>query len=61
MFHFVGEFGDIFSLNLFMIRFFAGVLLGIVYALRGFGVAAYTHAIYNLSVLTILTTNGTSG
>lgn len=61
MFHFVGEFGDIFSLNLFMIRFFAGILLGIVYAFRGFGVAAYTHAIYNLSVLTVLTTNETSG
>jgi xanthosine utilization system XapX-like protein len=44
-------------MNLFMIRFIAGVLLGIVYALRGFGIAAYTHTIYDLGVLTALATS----
>ena len=43
--------------DLFMIRFIAGVLLGIVYALRGFGIAAYTHTIYDLGVLTALATS----
>jgi membrane protease YdiL (CAAX protease family) len=57
MFHFVGDYGDVFSFNLFFIRFCAGILLGIIYALRGFGIAAYTHAIYDLVVLTMVTTN----
>ena len=57
MFHFVGDYGDEYSFNLFMIRMIAGVFLGIVYAMRGFGVAAYTHAIYDLVVLTLTTTN----
>jgi membrane protease YdiL (CAAX protease family) len=57
MFHFVGEFGDNFSINLFMIRFLAGILLGLVYAFRGFGIAAYTHAMYDLVVLTVITTS----
>jgi len=57
MFHFVGDYGDTYSMNLFMIRFIAGVLLGIVYALRGFGIAAYTHTIYDLGVLTALATS----
>jgi membrane protease YdiL (CAAX protease family) len=57
MFHFVGEFGDNYSLNLFAIRFLAGILLGLVYAFRGFGIAAYTHAMYDLVVLTVITTS----
>jgi len=57
MFHFVGDYGDEYSFNLFIIRMIAGVFLGIVYAMRGFGVAAYTHAIYDLVVLTLITTN----
>lgn len=56
MFHFVGDYGDEYSFNLFLIRMIAGIFLGIVYALRGFGVAAYTHAIYDLVVLTMITT-----
>jgi len=58
LFHFIGEFGDPFSIDLFSIRFFAGIILGGIYAARGFGVAAYSHAIYDLIVLTIITTNG---
>ncbi len=51
LFHFVGEFGDPPELNLFLLRFGAGVYLGLVYIFRGFGVAAYTHTIYDLFVL----------
>ena len=56
-FHFIGEFGDYFSFNIFMIRFFAGVLLGIIYFFRGFGIVAWAHSIYDLIVLTQITKN----
>ena len=55
-FHFIGEFGDYFSFDIFMIRFFAGILLGILYFLRGFGIVAWSHSIYDLIVLTRVTT-----
>ena len=55
-FHFIGEYGDYFSLDLFLLRFFAGLVLGIVYFVRGFGITAYAHSIYDLIVLTLLTT-----
>ncbi len=55
-FHFMGEFGDYFSFNIFMIRFFAGIVLGILYFLRGFGITAWAHSIYDLIVLTRITT-----
>lgn len=51
LFHFVGQFGDSPGLNLFFLRFVAGGYLGIVYVFRGFGVAAYSHTIYDLFVL----------
>ncbi|MDP6533440.1 MAG: CPBP family intramembrane metalloprotease [Candidatus Marinimicrobia bacterium] len=50
-FHFVGEFGDEPSMFLFMIRFIAGIFLGVLYNFRGFGITAYTHTIYDLIVL----------
>lgn len=55
-FHFIGEFGDYFSFNIFMIRFFAGIVLGILYFFRGFGITAWAHSIYDLIVLTRITT-----
>ena len=36
-FHFVGDYGDFFSMELFLLRFFAGIVLGILYIARGFG------------------------
>ena len=55
-FHFIGEYGDFFSFNIFMIRFLAGMALGTLYFLRGFGITAWSHAIYDLIVLTRMTT-----
>jgi membrane protease YdiL (CAAX protease family) len=55
-FHFIGEYGDYFSFNIFMIRFLAGIALGSLYFLRGFGITAWSHAIYDLIVLTQMTT-----
>ena len=54
-FHFMGEFGDFFSIELFLIRFFAGLILGVLYMYRGFGITAYTHSIYDLIVLIRMT------
>ena len=47
-FHFMGEYGDFFSMELFLLRFFAGIILGGLYYFRGFGITAYTHSIYDL-------------
>ena len=54
-FHFMGEYGDFFSMELFLIRFFAGLILGVLYIYRGFGITAYTHSIYDLIVLIRMT------
>lgn len=54
-FHFMGEYGDFFSMELFLIRFFAGLVLGVLYMYRGFGITAYTHSIYDLIVLIRMT------
>tara|TARA_Y100001980_G_C14153442_1_gene35238 strand:+ start:66 stop:425 length:360 start_codon:yes stop_codon:yes gene_type:complete len=56
LFHFIGEFGDYFSFNIFMVRFLAGIALGILYSSRGFGITAWTHSLYDLIVLTRITT-----
>ena len=52
-FHFMGEYGDYFSMELFLLRFFAGIVLGALYFARGFGITAYTHSIYDLSLIHI--------
>jgi len=56
IFHFVGEFGDSPTWYLFIIRFGAGAVLGTIYYLRGYGITACTHSIYNLAVLTEVVT-----
>ena len=50
-FHHVGEFAAPFSWPAFTFRLLAGVVLGAVFALRGFGVAVYTHAFYDILYL----------
>ena len=54
-FHFMGDYGDFFSMELFLLRFFAGIILGILYIARGFGITAYAHSIYDLIVLIQIT------
>ena len=54
-FHFMGEYGDYFTMELFLLRFFAGIILGILYYARGFGITAYAHSIYDLIVLIQIT------
>ncbi|MEZ4340883.1 MAG: CPBP family intramembrane glutamic endopeptidase [Sandaracinaceae bacterium] len=48
--HYVGPFGDPFRIESFVFRTLAGLYLVGVYRWRGFAVAVYTHAIYDLIV-----------
>ncbi len=49
--HYLGEMADPFRLGSFMFRFFAGAVLAVIFYLRGFAVAVYTHAIYDILVM----------
>ncbi|MEZ7892408.1 MAG: CPBP family intramembrane metalloprotease [Candidatus Wallbacteria bacterium] len=49
-FHYIGSLGDQFDVASFVFRFIAGVILSILYFMRGYGIAVYTHAIYDLKV-----------
>jgi len=49
--HYVGEFGDIWSLRSFLFRFLFGLGLNLIYVKRGFGCAAWTHALYDIIVV----------
>lgn len=40
--------GEVFSLGRFMFRTLAGVYFAVLFAVRGFGIAAGTHAFYNI-------------
>jgi membrane protease YdiL (CAAX protease family) len=48
--HYVGPLGDAFDLYSFSFRLAAGVFFAVVFLLRGFGIAAGTHAVYDLLV-----------
>lgn len=50
--HYTGSMGDFFTLNSFFYRFLFGLMLNGLYVARGFGVAAWTHALYDVMVIT---------
>jgi hypothetical protein len=47
-FHYVGPYGDRLDLASFTFRTVAGVLFSALYLLRGFGITAWTHALYDV-------------
>lgn len=49
--HYVGPLGDPFALSSFVFRALAGLYLALVFHFRGFAVAAWTHALYDVGVL----------
>jgi membrane protease YdiL (CAAX protease family) len=51
--HHIGPAGESFSFAAFTYRFLAGCFFAIVYRVRGFAVAAWTHALYDLYVLAL--------
>jgi membrane protease YdiL (CAAX protease family) len=48
--HHTGPFGDPFTLPVFTFRFVFGLVLNALFLVRGFAVAAWTHALYNVMV-----------
>tara|TARA_B110000196_G_C20826267_1_gene511537 strand:- start:1 stop:705 length:705 start_codon:yes stop_codon:yes gene_type:complete len=53
LFHFIGA--ESFTQDAFTIRFIAGILLGLLYINRGFGITAITHSFYDIFVIFQLT------
>ena len=49
--HYLGALGDPFTVSSFLFRFLFGLALNAIYIWRGFGMAAWTHAIYDLMVI----------
>jgi hypothetical protein len=47
-FHYIGPYGESWQLGSFTFRFVAGLLFSGLYVLRGFGVTAWTHALYDV-------------
>jgi membrane protease YdiL (CAAX protease family) len=49
--HHLGPMGDPFTVWVFVFRLLAGMVFGLLYWYRGFAVAVYTHALYDMYVL----------
>lgn len=52
--HYMGPFADTFTAASFSFRFLFGLVLNALFLLRGFAVAAWTHSIYDVLVVTQL-------
>lgn len=50
-FHYIGPFGDRLDAYSFVFRAIAGVFFSALYLLRGFGITAWTHALYDVLLL----------
>jgi hypothetical protein len=51
--HYLPPMGDAFTLSSFTFRMLAGIAFGLLFKLRGFAVAVYTHAFYDIFVLVV--------
>ena len=51
--HYVGAYGDRLTFASFVFRAIAGLFFSALYVLRGFGITAWTHALYDVGVLVI--------
>jgi len=50
-FHYIGPFGDRWNVYSFVFRTIAGVFFSALYLTRGFGITAWTHALYDVFLL----------
>jgi len=50
-FHYIGPFGEPMQLESFVFRALAGLAFSALYLTRGFGITAWTHALYDVAVL----------
>lgn len=53
-FHYIGPYGDPWALASFLFRFLAGLAFSVLFLTRGFGIAAWTHALYDLILVVTL-------
>ncbi|MGE5784841.1 MAG: hypothetical protein ACM3ZE_09620, partial [Myxococcales bacterium] len=51
--HHVGDFGEPFTLNAFVFRWVSGLVFTLIFALRGFATAVWTHTLYDIWVLVL--------
>lgn len=47
-FHYIGAYGDAWTLQSFTFRFVSGLLFSGLFVIRGFGITAWTHALYDV-------------
>ncbi|HVH67081.1 MAG TPA: CPBP family glutamic-type intramembrane protease [Gemmatimonadales bacterium] len=52
-FHYIGPYGDRLQLYSFVFRMVAGLFFSALYLTRGFGITAWTHALYDVSLLVL--------
>ena len=52
-FNYVGEYGDPLELASFTYRTIAGVVFSALYLTQGFGITAWTHALYDVYVIVL--------
>jgi hypothetical protein len=52
-FHYVGEYGDKLEITSFTYRAIAGLVFSALYLTRGFGITAWTHALYDVYVMVV--------
>jgi Type II CAAX prenyl endopeptidase Rce1-like len=52
-FHYIGPYGEDWALQSFTYRAIAGLLFSALYLTRGFGITAWTHAMYDVLVLMV--------
>ena len=53
VFHYLGPYGDQWQVYSFVFRMIAGLFFSALYLLRGFGITAWTHALYDVSLLLV--------
>jgi len=51
--HYIGPYGDPFRVESFVYRLIGGMVFSALYLTRGFGITAWTHALYDLLVLAL--------
>jgi hypothetical protein len=51
--HYIGPYGDPLRLDSFVYRLIGGIVFSALYLTRGFGITAWTHALYDLLVLAL--------
>jgi hypothetical protein len=53
-FHYIGPYGDRLELSSFVFRTIAGMMFSVLYVARGFGITAWTHALYDVALALLL-------